>query len=297
MSTNQGVLQSLSHDLEAAVESASRSVVRIDDGTRLTASGTIWTSDGIIVATSHGVESDEDLTIETSDGAIHKATLVGRDPDSDLAVLKVDAKDLPAVPRAPADSIKVGGLVLAVGRPGRAGLQATLGIVSSIHGRRIKTEEGRLIHTDAVFYPGFSGGALVNTDGQFIGLVNVGFGRGRGVAFGATLINETVEALLQNGAIKRGYLGIASQPARLPEGVPTKQTIALLVTSVVPGSAAHLGGILLGDAILTINETAVADPHELRHVLRNGREGDQAILEVLRSGEVRTLNVTLGARP
>ena len=296
MSSNIGVLQSLSRDLEGAVESASRSVVRIDDGTRLTASGTIWSSDGVIVATSHGVESDDDLTIETIEGAVHKVSLVGRDPDSDIAVLRADAKDLPAVTPAPSEAIKVGALVLALGRPGNAGLQATLGIISSIHGRRFKTEEGRLIHTDAVFYPGFSGGALINTDGQFVGLVNVGFGRGRGVAFGTSLIAETVDAILKNGAIKRGYLGIASQPARLPEGVAS-QSIGLLVTSVVPGSAAHLGGILLGDAILTINGTSVSDPHELRHVLRNGREGDSAQLEILRGGEVKALNVTLGARP
>ena len=297
MSTNLGVLQSLSRDLEGAVESASRSVVRIDDGTRLTASGTVWSADGVIVATSHGVESDEDLTIEAADGTVHKANLVGRDPDSDIAVLKVDAKDLPALPQASSEAIKVGALVLALGRPGKAGLQATLGIISSIYGRRVKTEEGRLIHTDAVFYPGFSGGALINTEGQFVGLVNVGFGRGRGVAFGSSLIKETVDAILQNGAIKRGYLGIASQPARLPEGIVQSQTIGLLVTSVVPGSAAHLGGIFLGDAILTINGIAVSDPHELRHVLRNGREGDAALLEVVRGGEVKTLNVTLGARP
>ena len=296
MSTNQGVLQSLSRDLEGAVESASRSVVRIDDGTRLTASGTIWSSDGIIVATSHGVESDDDLTVETADGTIHKATLVGRDPESDIAVLKVDAKDLPALPQAPVDSIKVGAIVLALGRPGRAGLQATLGIVSSIHGRRVRIEEGLLIHTDAVFYPGFSGGALINTEGQFVGLVNVGFGRGRGVAFGASVVKEVVDALLQNGQIKRGYLGIGSQPARLPEGA-AKQSFGLLVTSVVPGSAAHLGGILLGDAILTINGNSITDPHELRHALRSGREGDKAVLEVLRVGEIKTLNVTLGARP
>lgn len=296
MSTNQGVLQSLSRELEGAVESAGGAVVRIDDGTRLTASGTIWTEDGVIVATSHGVERDEDLAIETATGDRFPATVVGRDPDSDIAVLKADATGLKPLPQAGPDEAKIGALVLALGRPGRAGLQATMGIINSVHSIRTRSGEGRLIHTDAVFYPGFSGGALVNTEGRFVGMVNVGWGRGRGVSMGAGLVQEAVDALLQHGSIKRGYLGITSQPAGLPEGVHGDQAYGLLVTSVEPGSAAHLGNVLLGDTILALNEIPTSDPHDLRHILRSLREGEVASITVLRGGVVQTLSVTLGAR-
>lgn len=296
MSTNLGVLQSLSRELEAAVEAAGSAVVRIEDGTRLTASGTIWTEDGIIVATSHGVERDEDLTIETASGERFNATVVGRDPDSDIAVLKAEATGPKPLPQAKADEAKIGALVLALGRPGRAGLQATMGIINSVHTVRTRAGEGSLIHTDAVFYPGFSGGALVNTDGRFVGMVNVGWGRGRGVSMGAGLVQEAVDALLQHGAIRRGYLGITSQSARLPEGAAGSQTHGLLVTSVEPGSAAHEGNILLGDTILNLNDNPTTDPHDLRHVLRSLREGEVVTLTVLRGGAVQTLSVTLGAR-
>ena len=296
MSNNLGVLQSLSRELEGAVESAGSAVVRVDDGTRLTASGTIWTEDGVIVATSHGVERDEDLTIETAAGERFSATVVGRDPDSDIAVLRADAKGLKPLPQATAEEAKVGALVLALGRPGRGGLQATMGIINSVHAVKTRSGEGRMVHTDAVFYPGFSGGALVNTEGRFVGLVNLGWGRGRGVAIGAGLVLEAVDALLQHGSIRRGYLGITSQPARLPEA-DGKQRFGLLVTSVEAGSAAHLGNLMLGDTILRINDSPISDPHDLRHLLRSLREGDVATIVILRAGEERTLTVTLGARP
>src|SRR3954451_21531499 len=126
-----GLLASLSSELAGVVERVGPSVVRVEDGSRLTATGLIWSSDGVIVTTSHGVERDEGLAIETGDGQRHAATLVGRDPDTDLAVLRVSATGLPAVEGAPIDEVQVGHLVLALGRPGSSGLQATVGIISA----------------------------------------------------------------------------------------------------------------------------------------------------------------------
>src|SRR4051812_173286 len=142
-------LQGLSQELAGVVERLGPSVVRVDDGSRLTASGIIWTADGVIVTSSHGVERDEELAVELADGSRHAATLAGRDPDVDLAVLRVAASGLRAVERAGPGAVQVGQLVLALGRPGDGGLQATLGLVSA----RLETERagqvGYILQTDA----------------------------------------------------------------------------------------------------------------------------------------------------
>src|SRR5579871_2874882 len=161
-----GILSQLSAELAGAVERLTPSVVRVDDGTRLTATGLVWASDGVIVTTSHGVERDEDLVIEFADGARLPATLIGRDDDTDLAALRVDSKELTAATLANPEEVKVGQLVLAIGRPGQAGLQATLGIVSARRETQSGGQPEYILHTDAVLYPGFSGGPLVNTQGE-----------------------------------------------------------------------------------------------------------------------------------
>src|SRR5437899_6239819 len=125
------LLGDLSNALAEVVERAGQSVVRVDDGTRLTATGIVWSSNGVILATSHGVEKDEDLSIETADGKSYPANVLGRDPDTDLALLQAKVKGLLAIERAPEDTVKVGHLALALGRPGNSGLQATIGMLGS----------------------------------------------------------------------------------------------------------------------------------------------------------------------
>src|SRR5258708_9274845 len=163
------VLGDLSNALADVVERAGQSVVRVDDGTRLTATGVIWSTNGVVLTTSHGVERDEDLSIETADGKSYPATLVGRDPDTDLALLQAKVKGLPAVERAPEDTVKVGHLAWALGRPGNSGLQATIGIVGSRIESQSGAQAGEILHTDSVRYPGFSGGPLLATAGRIVG--------------------------------------------------------------------------------------------------------------------------------
>jgi serine protease DegQ len=145
-----GVLASLSSELAGVVERVGPSVVRVDDGSRLTATGIIGSADGVIFTTAHGVERDENLAIELTDGARHAATLVGRDPDTDLAVLRVQATNLPEIWSAGPDEVKVGHLVLALGRPGTSGLQATIGIISARHDTERNGQLGYILHTDAI---------------------------------------------------------------------------------------------------------------------------------------------------
>jgi S1-C subfamily serine protease len=293
-----GVLASLSSELASVVERVAPSVVRVEDGSRLTATGIVWSADGVILTTSHGVERDEDLAIETADGARHAATLVGRDPGTDLAALRVQATGLPAIPRADPADVKVGHLVLAVGRPGSAGLQATIGIVSA----RLETERGGqvgyILHTDAVLYPGFSGGPLVDTGGRAVGVNNLMYGRGKGVAVGTPVVAHVADALLAHGRVRRGYLGVRTQLVALPEGLRQSlgltQERALLVVQVEAGSPAEQGGLLLGDTLLGVNEETIEDADELRQLLRSLQPGQAVTLRVVRGGERRVLTVTLG---
>ena len=294
---SNNLLALLSHGMAQAVAGAAPSIVTIDDGARLLASGVIWSSDGVIVATSHGVERDDDLFVITGDGTRHPATLVGRDMDTDIAVLKVDATGLPALAPVGGDAPAVGSLAIALARPGDGTVAATLGLVS---GRRETETDGSpefIVYTDAVLYPGFSGGALLDAaTGQLIGLLNRMYGRGLGVALGAPLVARVVSALVAHGKVPRGYLGVRTQLVSLPDAVRTglnrAQERGLLLVGVAAGSPAEQGGLFLGDTLLAAGKTPLEDVDDLR---RHLRAGEVTALQVLRGGAVQTVSVTVGA--
>jgi S1-C subfamily serine protease len=290
----QSVLQDLSQALVGAVKTASRSIVRVDDGTRLTATGTIWSDDGLIVATSHGVERDEDLVIETHDGASLRASVVARDPESDVAVLKAEASGLPGIRFGDADA-QVGTVVLALGRPGTAGLQATFGIVGSLGG----DAGARIYHVDATLYPGFSGGALVDAEGQFVGLLNLGWRRG--VAVGRGIVQQVVDAVGTGGFIRRGYLGVGTQPIEISDAVQQQLVRnfegGLLVVSLDAGGPAELAGLFVGDTLVLADDEATTDQAELRRALRRKSPGETVVLSIIRGGALAQLAAVLGERP
>jgi S1-C subfamily serine protease len=230
---------------------------------------------------------------------LHRASLVGRDPDTDLAVLRVNATELPAVQHAEPADVKVGHLVLALGRPGTAGLQATIGIISARLDTERGGEAGYILHTDAVLYPGFSGGALVDMNGRVAGITNLMFGRGKSVAIGTPVVRQVAQALLAHGRIPRGYLGISTQVAALPAALRPKlglsQERALLIVQVESGSPAERGGLMLGDTLLGINAEAIQDVDQLRLRLRLLPPGQSVALRIMRGGELLDLSVTVGA--
>lgn len=291
-------LTHLSQALENLASLVAKSVVRVDDGTSLTASGIIWSAEGIIVATSHGVERDEELAVELHDGTMLAATLVGRDHDSDIAVLRVDKVDLPILEKVPAPGPKVGQLALAVARPGTFGLCATMGLVSArIETQRLGLSE-HIIYTDAQFPPGFSGGALVNVQGQLLGLIDRIFARGHGVALGVPVIQHAVESLLTHGRIPHAYLGVKIQTVSLPPHLQNllgvHQDKAVMCVHIETDSAAERAGLLPGDILLAIADTPITDPVTLRRVLRTMQAGQTVELKLVRGGVLTTLQITLG---
>lgn len=291
-------LADFSDALAAAVERAAGSVVRVDDGTRLTATGVVWQEDGVIVTTSHSVERDEEIVIETGDGVRHEATLIGRDSDTDLAVLRVGsaAGGLSPIERVDTENVKVGQIALAVARPGEAGLQATVGIVSARRDTETNGSAEYILQTDAALYPGFSGGPLINAHGQMLGLTNRMYGRGLGVVVGTPLVERVVEAILTHGQVKRGYLGVRTQlvplPASLRSSLGLAQEFALLVVQVETGSPAEQAGLLMGDTLLRLNGETVQDVDELR---RHLNASQPVTLQIARGGALAELSATVGA--
>lgn len=299
--TTSALLQNLSSELAELVERVAPTVVRVDDGTRLTATGTLWSVDGIVVTTSHGVERDDDLAIELADGTRHVATLIGRDHDTDIAVLKVEANGLPVIELAAYEDAKAGQFALALGRPGAYGLEVTLGLLNA----RLESQSGGnpeyLLHTDATFYPGFSGGPLVDMRGKLIGLCNLNFGRGRSVALGTPTVAHVAEAILGRGRVQRGYLGIRTQAVALPENVRARlglqQTYALMLIGIEENGPADKGSLMLGDTLLGIDDRTVTDVSDLRRYLRSLAAGHSVQVHLLRGGERLQVPVTLGAEP
>jgi S1-C subfamily serine protease len=272
----------------------------VDDGSRLTATGVVWQADGVIVTTSHGVERDEELAVELADERETRlaATLVGRDPDTDIAVLRVGATGLPAMHAGRAGRHQGRAPGPGAGRPGTAGLQATVGIVSARQESQTGGVPEYILHTDAVLYPGFSGGALMDMSGRMVGLTNRAFGRGAGVALGTPLVARVVEALLTQGRVQRGYLGVRTQLVGLPSTL--RQTLnlpedrGLLVVGIENNSPAEAGGLLLGDLLLRVNNQPVGDVDALRGQLRSRKAGESVTLGIVRGGARHDLNVTLG---
>lgn len=292
------ILTDFSNALAQLVATVGDSVVQVDGRRRLPASGIVWSADGLILTAHHVVKGDK-ADIRLADGQNVTAKLVGRDPGTDIALLKAEVTGL--APAGWGDTAQVGNFVLALGRPGKK-VQATFGIISALGGEWRTPAGGkvdRYLQTDVLMYPGFSGGPLVATDGQLLGLNSSALLNGVSVAIPAGNIRRTIESLLAHGHIKRGYLGVRTQTARLPKNIAeqTGQETALLVVVVEPGSPAEASGLTLGDTILSLDGVTMRHHDDLLATLTGERVGNKIPIGLLRGGEQRTLNVTIGQRP
>jgi len=297
-----GVLESLSNDLAGAVDRAGQSVVAIHARRRIPASGIHWRP-GIIVAAHHTIQRDEEITVSLADGSSVAATLVGRDPTTDLAVLKVDEAKVPVASFAESSGLRVGALVLALGRPGSA-ITASLGVVSAIGGEWRTWHGGtidRFVRLDVSIYDGFSGGPLIDAGGRVLGLNTSGLSRGAALAIPAETVNRVVDQLLKSGRVARGYLGLGMQAVRLPaalvERLQMPNDIGLMVVSAEPGGPGDRAGILIGDVLIAVGDTPVSDPAELLAFLGGDQIGKPVTAKLIRAGEPTTVAITVGERP
>ncbi len=294
------ILQQLSVGMAGAVETAGPSVVRVEARRRLPATGIVWSADGLIVTANHIVRRDDKIKVGLADGNTVEAELVGRDPTTDLAVLRVS--DVALTPLKPADLDKaaVGNLVLALGRPGRT-VQATLGIVSAL-GDQWRTPHGgeldRYLQTDVVMYPGFSGGPLLSANDELLGLNSSTLVNGLSLAVPAGTLARVVDTLATHVRVRRGYLGVSTQQVALPAALREQmgQKHGLLIVAVEPDSPADKGGLLLGDTIVQFADQAVGDHQALLALLSSDRVGQESGVHVIRGGEVTKLKVVLGER-
>lgn len=291
-------LHELSSNIAELVAAADKHIVRVEGRRRLSATGVIYRADGLIVTANHVVERDEDLNIGLSDGTTHRATLVGRDPRSDIALLRIEANSLPAATWSDPSSLRVGHIVLALGRPGRT-VQATLGVISALGGGW-RTAAGadieHYLQTDVAMYPGFSGGPLLTADGSFAGLNSSSLVHGISVALPAPTINRVVETLLQHGRVPRGYLGIGIQPVRLSGTLQERagQETALMVMSVESGSPAEQAGLIQGDILVTLAGQPLRQVDDLQSLLGSTPAGKAVPARVARGGDIQELTVTIG---
>jgi S1-C subfamily serine protease len=293
-------LIALSNELAAAAESAGQYVTAIHARPRFSSSGVIWRP-GVIVTADHTIRREEQIRVTLPNGETVTAELAGRDPGTDLAVLKVDTSGPPVTS---SDSIKTGNLALAIGRTEETGVNAALGIVSSVSGPWHTWRGSRIeqfIRLDLGLYPGASGGAVVDVTGKVFGIATTGLSRTSVLAIPASTVNRVTDELLSKGHVSRGFLGVGLQPIALPEHLISKltgrtATGGLIVLSVEPGGPAADGGLLLGDVLVSLGGKPMEDTDDVQGFLSAGHVGKVVKAGVLRGGEPAELNITIAER-
>jgi serine protease Do len=268
-------------------------------------SGVIVTKDGYILTNNHVVDGADEVKVTLQDHREFTAKVVGRDPQTDIAVIKIEGKDLPVVPMADSDKVEVGDVVLAIGNPFGIGQTVTTGIVSATgRGGTVGLDYEDFIQTDAAINPGNSGGALVDADGRLIGintaiLSRSGGNQGIGFAVPSNLARDVMDSLVTDGHVTRGYLGVMIQdinPA-LARKFELKDTKGVLVGDVTPKSPAEKAGLENGDVITEFNGKSVSDTRHLKLQVARTQPGTTVPIKILRDGNAKTIEVTVKELP
>lgn len=288
----------MSNVLVEGIKAVQASVVRVDARRRYALSGTVW-DENTVVTTSRAVERDENIQVTLEGGETHPATLIGRDPGTDLAALRVEVPL--AVPTWLDEAPQVGQFALLAGRPGGS-VRASLGIVGTV-GEPWRTALGGRIayelRTDARTFAGFSGGPLVTAAGEVLGVSTAALTREGSVTLPTETVRRTVETLQAHGRMRRGYLGLGGQPVELPGAVQEAagQRAGLLVTSAEPSAPAAAAGVTVGDIIVRFGPERVRHPRGLAALLGEETVGQTVPLTIVRAGTLTELSVNVGERP
>jgi Do/DeqQ family serine protease len=268
-------------------------------------SGVIMSEQGFILTNHHVIQGADAIQVSLQDGRMAQAKLVGSDPDTDVAVLKIDLKKLPVITLGHSDNLRVGDVVLAIGNPFGVGQTVTMGIVSATGRNKlgINTFEN-FIQTDAAINPGNSGGALVDAEGNLVGINTAMFSRsggyqGIGFAIPTSLAEDVMKEILQHGRPVRGWLGVEAQAItpQIAHALELDDTQGVVVVGVVRGGPAHRAGLQPGDVIVAIDGKKIAEARQALLAISSRKPGNHVKLEVLRNGKSLTLEAVAIERP
>lgn len=297
----KNLLVEFSDALAEAADRAGQATVLVNARRRLPASGIVYAADLVLTA-DHVLEREEEISVIFFDGTELKATIAGRDPSSDLALLRLERPvNMIAVPSA--TPARIGQLTLTLGRPSAAGLEASFGVVSSVGGP-VRTPRGgmleRYFRTEATSYPGFSGGPVIAADATVLGLNTSGLARGTAITLPADFAWKVAAALAAHGHLKRGFLGIRSQPVEIPaaqqSALKRTQASGLLLVGLEDDGPAAQGGLLVGDILVGLGGLPITDQDELFASLSGEVGGKSTPVEVLRGGIPTIISVVIGER-
>ncbi len=297
-SDSSGILESISNAIVGVTDKLSSSVVRVGAGRWRGGTGTVWSKDGHIVTSNHVLGGMREIDVGFSDGTKRTAKIVGRDPYSDIALLKVDGDHLTPAEAGDSDGLKVGQFVLALANPLGKQPAATSGIVTN-PSFSVQAWGGggmdKVVVTDARLNPGYSGGPLVDAKGRVVG-INAAFANNRGISVPVNTVKTVVNKLMQDGRIKRAYMGITADSIRLPDHLADQADIGqnggLIVYGVDQDSAAKRAGLAIGDVIMKLDGKPVESLMDLREVLDDKAIGKKVTVSVLRGEKPTDLTIT-----
>ncbi len=299
----KGSLVSLSNELAKLVEEFEPHVVAVHARAHYPSSGVHWRP-GIVVTADHTLGQEEDIQVTLPSGKRVDAVLAGRDPGTDIAVLKVEKLGSSAVSIESGDPATVGELALVVGRSPGSGPNASLGVISAVSGPWRTWRGGRLdqyIRLDATLFPNSSGGAVVDCRGRLLGIATSGLSRIAGLAIPASSINRVLDALLEKGYVPHGYLGIGVQPVAIPNALATSLSVTaktgVMVVKVEPGGPADQAGVLLGDILVELGNAQLEQIEDLQSFSDSGVIGKPVKAKLIRAGALREISITVGERP
>ena len=269
-------------------------------------SGVIVSAQGYILTNNHVVEAADEIEVALADGRKAIAKVVGTDPETDLAVVKIDLDNLPAITLGHVETAKVGDVVLAIGNPFGVGQTVTMGIISALGRNHLGILDAfeNFIQTDAAINPGNSGGALIDANGNLLGINTAIYSRsggslGIGFAIPVTTVKSVMDAIIKNGQVVRGYIGVEPQDItpELAESFGLKKSNGAIIAGVLKGGPADKAGMQPGDILVSVENHPVTDMADMLNQIAQLSPGQKASIIVLRRNQENTLNVTIGKRP
>jgi len=292
-----------SNELAGIVQRLSPFVVSIAARRRYPSSGLLWSPD-VIVTAAHTIQQDEEIAVITADGKALAAKLIGRDPGTDLAVLKAELPAPPGAAPGRAEKVSAGELALVLGRSAQSGANASLGIISAASGPWRTWRGGELdgyIRLDARLFPQSSGGAVINMRGEIIGIATSALSRIAGLAIPVATVKRVTGQLLEKGFVPRGFLGIGVQSVPLSAELQKKLTIpnqsGLMALAVESGGPAEKAGLLIGDIVIGLGDVRAEQTSDLQTYSASGVIGQSLKIRFIRGGELKESTLTVGERP